>query len=87
MIANIGKLAIVNPGVKVGCKYDGQHQGALHIRDGVYWEAMYSPSDGERKIQAALLDKRYPDTRERLQADCFKQRTETFGAWVGRTGP
>jgi hypothetical protein len=76
MIANApDSVVLINTGVKVGSKYDGKHQGALHIRDGVYWEAMYSPSDGERLIQAALLDKRYPDTRKRLEDIVFKVGT------------
>lgn len=69
MIAE-GKL--VKTGVKVSAAWSGKHQGYVHVRDGVYWESMYMPTAEERRVQMALLDKRYPDTRKRLLDVQFK---------------
>lgn len=63
---------IVNPGVKISAAWSGKHQGYVHVRDGVYWEAMYMPGTEERRVQKALLDRRYPDTRKRLNSVQFK---------------
>jgi hypothetical protein len=53
------RVVIHEPGVVVSAAYDGGHQAYAHVREGVYWEACYVPTNPERIVQRMLLDPSY----------------------------